>query len=256
MTKYTCNVDGGNDEAGITITVSDGSVIESFTVTDAESLNELKTALENLDTKYVDNTELTNTLKNPNVDIEINATKLNNLASDKYAKKEDIQDFTKVPENHASPNTTYGLGNTSNYGHLKITDELTSTRSDTALSAKAGKTINDKVTTLSTSTAKNSLRIFLGRNRTDHGEQGTQLIINQEEQIYARVACDITGYDYTQNEVVIVANGTPYKRALDSTGKSDFLTIRLNPGTYMITAFVRGNDELYTASDMKILIVQ
>lgn len=256
MTKYTCTVDGGNDEAGITITVSDGSIIESFTVTDAESLNELKTALENLDTKYVDTTELINILQNTSVDTTINATKLNGLASDKYAKKEDIQDFSKVPENHASPNTTYGQGTSSNYGHLKITNKLDSTAEDTALSAKAGKDINDKVTTLSTSTAKNSLRIFIGRNRTDHGEQGTQLYINKGEKIYARVACDITGYDYTKSNVVIVVNGTPYKRALDSTGKSDFLTINLNAGTYMITAFVRGNDELYTASDMKILIVQ
>ena len=41
MTKYECNVNGSQNEAGITITVSDGSVIESFTVSDAKKLNDL-----------------------------------------------------------------------------------------------------------------------------------------------------------------------------------------------------------------------
>ena len=50
----------------------------------------------------------------------------------------------KAPTSHASNATTYGVGTSSNYGHLKITDSLTSTDTDTAASAKAIKTVNDK----------------------------------------------------------------------------------------------------------------
>ena len=56
----------------------------------------------------------------------------------------------KAPTNHASTATTYGLGTTTNYGHVKTVNALTqSTHQDgTALSAYQGKVLNDKVTTL------------------------------------------------------------------------------------------------------------
>ena len=43
----------------------------------------------------------------------------------------------KAPASHASTAATYGVGTSSNYGHLKITDSKTSTATDTAASAKA-----------------------------------------------------------------------------------------------------------------------
>ena len=49
----------------------------------------------------------------------------------------------KAPNSHASTATTYGVGTSSNYGHLKITDSKTSTATDTAASAKALKEVND-----------------------------------------------------------------------------------------------------------------
>lgn len=51
----------------------------------------------------------------------------------------------KAPTSHASTATTYGVGTSSNYGHLKITDSKTSTATDTAASAKALKEVNDSV---------------------------------------------------------------------------------------------------------------
>lgn len=49
----------------------------------------------------------------------------------------------KAPSSHASTDTTYGVGTSSNYGHLKITDSKTSTATDTAASAKALKETYD-----------------------------------------------------------------------------------------------------------------
>jgi len=50
---------------------------------------------------------------------------------------------SKAPTSHASTSTTYGVGTSSNYGHLKITDSVSSTATDTAASAKAVKSAYD-----------------------------------------------------------------------------------------------------------------
>lgn len=53
----------------------------------------------------------------------------------------------KAPTNHASSATTYGIGSTSNYGHCKTVNGLTtSAHADgLALSAYQGKVLNDKI---------------------------------------------------------------------------------------------------------------
>ena len=57
----------------------------------------------------------------------------------------------KAPIAHATSDTTYGVGTSSNYGHLKITDAVNSTATDTAASAKAVKLIADTLSSLQTS---------------------------------------------------------------------------------------------------------
>ena len=52
---------------------------------------------------------------------------------------------------HASTGTAYGVGNETNYGHLKVTDSLTSTATGTAASAKALKSVADTLSGLQTS---------------------------------------------------------------------------------------------------------
>ena len=58
---------------------------------------------------------------------------------------------SKAPISHAVSNTTYGVGTSANYGHLKITDALNSSATDTAASAKAIKSVADTVSSLQTS---------------------------------------------------------------------------------------------------------
>ena len=143
MTKYECNVDGSQNEAGITITVTDGSVIESFTVSDAKKLNDLIQQIKQFDDKYVDIDELKTVLKNESQKDVINATNLNGLSSDKYAKSSDLDKYSTVPTNHSSRTVEYGVGDTNNYGHLKITDNLSETDPAAALSCKAGNALNN-----------------------------------------------------------------------------------------------------------------
>lgn len=143
MTKYECNVNGSHNEAGITITVTDGSVIESFTVSDAKKLNDLIQQIKQFDDKYVDIDELKTVLKNESQKDVINATNLNGLSSDKYAKSSDLDKYSTVPTNHSSRTVEYGVGDTNNYGHLKITDNLSETDPAAALSCKAGNKLNN-----------------------------------------------------------------------------------------------------------------
>ncbi len=50
-----------------------------------------------------------------------------------------------APISHASTETIYGVGTATDYGHLKITDSLTSTEAGTAASAAALKAVNDAI---------------------------------------------------------------------------------------------------------------
>lgn len=57
-------------------------------------------------------------------------------------------DTSKAPVNHASSTTTYGIGNTSNYGHVKITDDINNTAGGTAIKPSVVKSVNDKLSTI------------------------------------------------------------------------------------------------------------
>ncbi len=62
-----------------------------------------------------------------------------------------IEDSTKAPINHVSTGTSYGIGTTTSYGHVKIINDLTHSSfvNGEALSAYQGKLLNDKISSLS-----------------------------------------------------------------------------------------------------------
>ena len=57
---------------------------------------------------------------------------------------------SKAPTTHATPATTYGVGNATNYGHVKTINNVTtsSTQDGLALAANQGKVLDDKITAL------------------------------------------------------------------------------------------------------------
>lgn len=62
----------------------------------------------------------------------------------------------KAPTNHASTATTHGIGTGSNYGHVKLSDSVSSTSAASAgiaASPKAIKTVNDKIPAYTSGTA-------------------------------------------------------------------------------------------------------
>lgn len=83
---------------------------------------------------------------NQEVDIyAADSDKLGGQAPAYYAKQSDLNG--KAPTSHASTATTYGVGSASNYGHVKVIDNLTqgSNLSGTALSAYQGKVLKDLI---------------------------------------------------------------------------------------------------------------
>ena len=80
---------------------------------------------------------------------------------------------SKAPTSHASTATTYGVGTSSNYGHLKITDALNSTATDTAASAKAVKTLNDAIGVLSVSGCKIATGSYVGNGKKGSSNPNT-----------------------------------------------------------------------------------
>ena len=85
--------------------------------------------------------------------------------------------YSKAPISHATGDTTYGVGTSSNYGHLKITDAVNSTATDTAASAKAIKTVNDALSSLAGSGVKIKYGSYVGTGTS--GQNGpTTLTFN------------------------------------------------------------------------------
>lgn len=106
----------------------------------------------------------------------------------------------KAPNNHASSNTTYGLGTQSNYGHNKLINNLTTTsyQDGMALSAYQGKILNDKVSTAqnTANTANNNAN---GKLSLSGGIITGDLIVNRYIQAIMGL---ITDGDVSCNEVV------------------------------------------------------
>lgn len=90
--------------------------------------------------------DLTNKPTIPTVDSAMSSTSTNPVQN----KVVNTQLSGKAPTNHASTATTYGLGTTSNYGHVKLANNVTTSSSTNglALDAYQGKVLNDKINAL------------------------------------------------------------------------------------------------------------
>lgn len=84
---------------------------------------------------------------------------------------------SKAPKNHASTGTTYGVGDATNYGHLKLSDSVSSSNSTSngcAATPKAVKTISD---TLNTEISERQAADDELKGKIEYGESERQAII-------------------------------------------------------------------------------
>ena len=138
--------------AEVTIYSENGDKLKSIVITDETKMQELEEALEQIDSTYVTYTNLNELLSNSEETTPINATLLGGQQSDAFLLRSEKDTQTFRPKSHASTTTEYGGASTTNYGHVKLRDNLTASTytSAEALSSYQGKILNDKITNLST----------------------------------------------------------------------------------------------------------
>ena len=234
-------------------------LIDTITISDENEINELIRQVNNLNNIFLDKTKLDNILSNTQQDTVINATLLNGLASDKYLKVADKDSMTFYPKGHASTNTDYGVGSTSEYGHNKVIDNLNRERyiDGEALSAHQGYELDERLSSLESSFSKNDVRILISRKSDGAGESETQLVVghSSNDGLIARIDCGDTNFDKENRTIRFLVNGIIYERTTDSDGKTSALDINLPQGKYLVTVLMAGADGKNPVSEQKFLIV-
>ena len=268
--EFETNVTSRDDEghiigADVNFYDDSGNKVHQVVICEEQQLQELVDIIESLDTAFVRPAELEEVLRNTAESTVINATKLNDMNSGDFAVRNHTHN-NYCEKNHASSSNAYGLGDGSNYGHVKTRNNLSATGfiSGEALSAYQGALLNQRVSTLENKQSsieekyyRNSMRIKIGRYSDSSGEDNTiiELVQGSGNGVYAKLYCDKPGYNFNNREVILVINGIPYTRTTDNAGKTGKLAINLPKGTYLVDAFIKGADGVYPANDTKIVKV-
>lgn len=262
--------------AEVTVYDEEGDKIDSIIVTDETQLQRLEEALEEIDETYVQYTSLNSILENLDESTPINATKLNGYQGDAFVLAEDLDDILTNPKPHASPNTNYGVGSTSNYGHVKLRDNLTASSyiSGEALSSYQGALLNQRIDIVNDRTIKSSLIVLIGRYEDKEGEYGTRIIASRGTNgVYARVYCDDPEFQASKLVLYLDINGVSYefkasnsdanRKLYDATDiQGTVISGRLGIGSgfptgeHILTAFCRYEDNtIFPTTTLKRIVV-
>lgn len=130
---------------------------------------------------------------------------------------------TKAPNNHASEGTTYGIGNTVKYGHVKLADYTGSTSG-----ANDGIAATPSMVHMLTEDVKSKLDAkiatkadraeFAGKKLVTIGDSimyGTGTSDSATQSLHAQIAAmlDMTVYDYSENNAGFTTNGSGSRKA-------------------------------------------
>lgn len=115
-------------------------------------MQELEEALEQIDSTYVTYDNLNELLANSEEDTPINATLLGGQQSDAFLLRSEKDTQTFKPKSHSSSTTEYGGASTTNYGHVKLRDNLTASSytSAEALSSHQGYVLKESIDDMNT----------------------------------------------------------------------------------------------------------
>lgn len=130
---------------------------------------------------------------------------------------------TKAPNNHASQDTTYGIGNTVNYGHVKLSDDTGSTSGANdgiaATPSMVNALVQDVQSKFNAKLATKADRAeFAGKKLVTIGDSimyGTGTSDNTTQSIAAQIAAmlDMTVYNYAENNAGFTTNGSGTRKA-------------------------------------------
>lgn len=164
--------------------------------------------------------------------IEKNSTDIAKNTEDIAKNTEDIEaeaerateaEKTKAPNNHASQDTTYGIGNTVNYGHVKLSDDKDSTSGADDGVATTPSMVNALVQDVQSKfdaklTTKADIKEFAGKKLVTIGDSimyGTGTSDYATQSLHAQIAAmlDMTVYDYSENNAGFTTNGSGTRKA-------------------------------------------
>ena len=151
---------------------------------------------------------------------EVARAKATELAEEQRAT---AAEATKAPNNHASEDTTYGLGNTVKYGHVKLTDDTESTNvANNGVAATPNMVhmlIEDVRAKLDAKIATKADRAeFAGKKLVTIGDSimyGTGTSDPATQSIAAQIAAmlGMTVYNYAENNAGFTTNGSGTRKA-------------------------------------------
>lgn len=130
---------------------------------------------------------------------------------------------TKAPNNHASRDTTYGIGNTVNYGHVKLSDDTESTSGENDGIAATPNMVNMLVQDVQSKLTaqlktKADIKEFAGKKLVTIGDSimlGTGTTAHDTKSIHAQIAAmlHMTVYNYAENNAGFTTNGSGARSA-------------------------------------------
>lgn len=152
--------------------------------------------------------------------IEKNSTDIAKNAEDIAAEvtRATEAEETKAPNNHASKDTTYGIGNTVNYGHVKLSDNTDSTSGANNGVAATPNMVTTLVQDVQSKfnamlATKADFEEFAGKKLITIGDSimyGTGTSDPATQSVHAQIAAmlDMTVYNYSENNAGFTTNGS------------------------------------------------
>ena len=131
--------------AEITIYSDEGDKIDTINIVSNDDLINLKNKVDDIEAAGIDINKLITALNEINID----ATTLDGESKTSFATAEHTHGDTYAPKNHSNADTIYGVGTNSQYGHVKVVDNLSTgtfnANAPVVLSAKQGNVLNTEV---------------------------------------------------------------------------------------------------------------
>ena len=267
MVNIVCNTYkySENDDKIIGCSVSiyedTGDLIDEIEIADATRLQALEDALNVIDNTYVKYTNLLDIIANVDESVDINATTLNGLPGSSFLTVSQANNMSFTPKPHSSMAQLYGTGSTSQFGHVRLRDNLTSSGyvNGEALTGRMGYVLDQKVTNVENRVKKNDVKILVGRTYDDTRKEEQSVMLEIQYQsgdgVYAVLDCDDSSWSLQNRRIYFYINGTSYTRDTDYGGFTYDKTIELSRGTYMLTAMMAGADGKNPTSTHKIIKV-
>lgn len=238
-----------------------GDLIDEIEIADATRLQELEDALSVIDNTYVKYSNLLNIIANIDESVDINASTLNGLEGSSFLTRSQADSMSFTPKPHSSMAQLYGTGSTSQFGHVRLRDNLTSSGyvNGEALTGRQGYVLNNKIINVENRVKKNDVKILIGRTFDDtrNDEQSIELSLSYQsgDGVYAVLDCDDSSWSVSGRRVYFYINGVSYTRDTDYRGFTSDLSINLPRGTYLITAMIAGANGKNPTSSHKIVKV-